>query len=59
MVTPELIGGEGKRADVFASVTQGYTGIGEGPSWVVLKGLGGLLLLLSPPGQNTLCPGGF
>jgi hypothetical protein len=59
MVTPELIGGEGKRADVFASVNQGYTGIGEGPSWVVPKGLEGLLLLLSPPGQNTLCPFGF
>lgn len=53
-MTPEVIGGEGERVDVFASVTQGYTGIGGGPAWVVPKELEGLLFLLSPPGMAIL-----
>ena len=54
MVTPEVVGGEGERVDAFASVTQGYTGIGGGPAWVVPKGLEGLLFLRSPPGMAIL-----
>lgn len=50
-------GGEWERADVFASVThvtQGYTGMGEGPSWVVWKEWEGLLRLVSTPSQQWL-----